>query len=205
MTTESNLDKTVAVDPRDLPVFDADAQPEVAGSADGAAEAAAEPEPADADGPDPIDAVDELVEDFIPMGAPAGAAPNAESAPAPAPYVRQRRPRHTVEPINDFAEDGTEAVTAHDSNFTTGGGMLSGHGYRRSRVEGAQLRRDLHYGQYLEIPKGRRDIFVKRERKSRILTFLALVAVLAVIAVVVYFLWEYMQVNWGHAAITSLS
>ena len=63
-----------------------------------------------------------------------------------------------------------------------------------------QLRRDLHYGQYLEIPKGRRDIFASRERKTRIKTAIALVAVLAVLAIVVFFVWEYMQTNWGSTA-----
>ena len=77
------------------------------------------------------------------------------------------------------------------------------HGYYgniRTRAEGAQLRRDLHYGQYLEIPKGRRDIFASRERRTRIKTAVALFVVLAVLAVVVFFVWEYMQSNWGSTA-----
>ncbi len=123
--------------------------------------------------------------------------------PAPsAPYVRQRPAHRSVEPIDDFANEAEAPEGfAHDSDFTSRGGVLSGRAYRRSRTEGVQLRRDLHYGQYLEIPKGRRDIFASRERKTRIKTALALIVVLAVLAVVVYFLWEYMQTNWGAASL----
>ena len=75
--------------------------------------------------------------------------------------------------------------------------MLSGRSYRKSRSEMSQLRRDLHYGQYLEIPKGRRDIFASRERKMRIRSAVALGAVIAVLCVIVFFVWRYMQDNWG--------
>ena len=118
-----------------------------------------------------------------------------------APYVRQRPAHRSVEPIDDLAQEPDEAgYVAHDSGYTVPGGALSGRAYRRSRAEGAQLRRDLHYGQYLEIPKGRRDIFASRERRTRIKTAIALFAVLAVLAVVVFFVWEYMQTNWGSTA-----
>ncbi len=118
-----------------------------------------------------------------------------------APYVRQRPVHRSVEPIDDLAQEPDEAgYVAHDSGYTVPGGALSGRAYRRSRAEGAQLRRDLHYGQYLEIPKGRRDIFASRERRTRIKTAIALFAVLAVLAVVVFFVWEYMQTNWGSTA-----
>ena len=123
---------------------------------------------------------------------------NTDVAPTPEPYVRKRPAHRTVEPIDDLAEDREEsAPIAHDSDYTVRGSALSGRAYRRSRAEGQQLRRDLHYGQYLEIPKGRRDIFVSRERKTRVKTFFALVAVLALLAAAAYFLWEYMQTNWG--------
>lgn len=127
---------------------------------------------------------------------------NAESTPAPAPaptpYVHKRPPRRSVEPIDDLAEDEEQsAPVTHDSGYTVRGGALSGRAYRRSRAEGQQLRRDLHYGQYLEIPKGRRDIFVSRERKTRAKSVLALVVVLAILAVAAYLLWGYMQANWG--------
>ena len=74
---------------------------------------------------------------------------------------------------------------------------MGGRSYRRSREQGEQLRRDLHYGQYLEIPKGRRDIFVSRERKSRRRSLIACIVVLAILAVVVFFLWEFMSNTWG--------
>ena len=118
-----------------------------------------------------------------------------------APYVRQRPAHRTVEPIDDLAQEPDEAgLVTHDSNFTVPGNVISGHAYRRSRAEGSKLRRDLHYGQYLEIPKGRRDIFASRERRTRIKTALALFAVLAVLAIVVFFVWQYMQTNWGSTA-----
>ena len=115
-----------------------------------------------------------------------------------APYVRQRPAHRTVEPIDDLAQEPDESeLVTHDSDFTVRGGALSGRAYRRSRAEGEQLRRDLHYGQYLEIPKGRRDIFASRERRTRIKTAIALFAVLAVLAIVFFLVWEYMQANWG--------
>ena len=114
------------------------------------------------------------------------------------PYVRQRPTHRSVEPIDDLAQDPDDSeLVTHDSDFTVRGGAFSGRAYRRSRAQGAQLRRDLHYGQYLEIPKGRRDIFASRERRTRIRTALALFAVLAVLAIVVFLVWEYMQANWG--------
>ena len=74
---------------------------------------------------------------------------------------------------------------------------MGGRSYRRSREQGEQLRRDLHYGQYLEILKGRRDIFVSRERKSRRRSLIACIVVLVILAVVVFFLWEFMSSTWG--------
>ena len=122
-----------------------------------------------------------------------------EDKPA-VPYVRQRPVHRSVEPIDDLAQDPDESeLVTHDSDFTVRGGAFSGRAYRRSRVEGAQLRRDLHYGQYLEIPKGRRDIFASRERRTRIRTAIALFAVLAILAIVIFIVWEYMQANWGSA------
>ncbi len=118
-----------------------------------------------------------------------------------APYVRQRPAHRSVEPIDDLAQEPDESgYVAHESDYVAPGGMISGRAYRRSRAEGAQLRRDLQYGQYLEIPKGRRDIFASRERRTRIKTAIALFVVLVVLAVVVFFVWEYMQTNWGSTA-----
>lgn len=142
------------------------------------------------------DAQDQSLAD---VSSPLDESASLEEADAPVrePFVRERPARRSVEPINDLETEGEEPTEfVHDSNLVTGGG-LSGRAYRRSRAEGKQLRRDLHYGQYLEIPKGRRDIFASRERKTRLKTALALVAVLAALAVVAFFVWEYMQANWG--------
>ena len=123
-----------------------------------------------------------------------------EAAPRPQRYTRARTPHKTVAPISNFdnqaSADGFEGFT-HDSDYANRGSMLSGRSYRKSRSEMPQLRRDLHYGQYLEIPKGRRDIFASRERKMRIRSVVALIAVIAVLCVIVFFVWQYMQVNWG--------
>ncbi|MBE5024496.1 hypothetical protein INF26_06490 [Olsenella sp. DSM 107455] len=117
-----------------------------------------------------------------------------------APYVRQRPTHRSVEPIDDLASETGEPESDDQGSSRAAGGVLPTLGHRRSRAEGVQLRRDLHYGQYLEIPRGRRDIFASRERKTRIKTAIALVAVLAVLAIVVFFVWEYMQTNWGSTA-----
>ena len=123
-----------------------------------------------------------------------------EAAPRPQRYTRARTPHKTVAPISDFDNqanaDGFEGFT-HDSDYANRGTVLSGRSYRKSRSEMPQLRRDLHYGQYLEIPKGRRDICASRERKMRIRSVGALIAVIVVLCVIVFFVWQYMQVNWG--------
>lgn len=128
-------------------------------------------------------------------------APEAsQPAPRPQRYTRARTPHKTVAPINDFdnqaSSEGFEGFT-HDSDYANRGSVLSGRSYRKSRSEMPQLRRNLHYGQYLEIPKGRRDIFASRERKMRIRSAIALIAVIVVLCVIVFFVWQYMQVNWG--------
>lgn len=129
------------------------------------------------------------------------ASPEGEPAPAPTPrpqrYTRERPAHRTVEPIDDLQADEDDNHFTHDSDYANRGSVLSGRSYRRSRSEMTQLRRDLHYGQYLEIPKGRRDIFASRERKSRIRSMIALVVLIIVLAVVVYFVWTFMQTNWG--------
>lgn len=117
---------------------------------------------------------------------------------APAPYVRSRPAHRTQPPIDDYSADGVdEEDVTHDSGITTGGNVFSGRSYRKARSEMPQLRRDLHYGQYLEIPKGRRDIFASRERKSHVRSVIALFVVIVILAVVVFVVWQYMQANWG--------
>lgn len=112
------------------------------------------------------------------------------------PYVRKPRPRRTQEAINDLEQDETYAQGfTHDSNVTVGGRTpLSGTVYSRSRQKMPQLQRDLHYGQYLEIPKGRRQIFSSRERsaaiRSRAITAVIII-VLIVIAIVAWMLIQH--------------
>jgi len=125
-------------------------------------------------------------------------APSVQRHSASTAYVRSRPAHRTQPPIDDYASDSTseESVT-HDSSITTGGNVFSGRSYRRARSEMPQLRRDLHYGQYLEIPKGRRDIFASRERRTHVRSIIALLIVIAILVVVVLIVWQYMQTNWG--------
>ncbi|MDO4807824.1 MAG: hypothetical protein Q4A07_11325 [Coriobacteriales bacterium] len=107
------------------------------------------------------------------------------------PYVRRPRPRKTQEAINDLEQDESYAQGfTHDSNVTVRSrNPLSGTVYSRSRGSMPQLQRSLHYGQYLEIPKGRRQIFSSRERsaaiKSRAVTAI-IVIILIVVAVIAW-------------------
>ena len=100
-----------------------------------------------------------------------------------APYIRQPKPRKTAEAIDDLGEDESySAGFAHDSNIAVGGSLpLSGQPYRRSRADMGKLQRDLHYGQFLEIPKGRRQIFASRERERQIRSRIAAVVVIVVL------------------------
>jgi len=113
------------------------------------------------------------------------------------PYVRKPRPRKTQEAINDLEQDETYAQGfTHDSNVTVRSrNPLSGTVYSRSRGSMPQLQRSLHYGQYLEIPKGRRQIFSSRERSAAIRSR-ALTAVIVVILIVVSVIaWQLLLKN----------
>ena len=111
---------------------------------------------------------------------------NADEISRRTPYVRKPRPRRTQEAINDLEQDESYAQGfTHDSNVTVSSrNPLSGTVYSRSRQKMPQLQRDLHYGQYLEIPKGRRQIFSSRERSAAIRSR-AITAVIVVILIVV--------------------
>lgn len=103
------------------------------------------------------------------------------------PYIRQPRPRKTQEAIDDMAQDETySAGFAHDSNYAVGGASpISGMGYRRSRADMGRLQHDLHYGQYLEIPKGKRQIFTSREQQRAMRSRAATVGVIIFLIVAV--------------------
>lgn len=107
-------------------------------------------------------------------------------------FVRQGAARHTQDAIDDLAEDGASiGQYAHDSNVAVRGGMrtgaFTGGAYRRTRSGMGQVGGS-RYGQYLEIPKGRRSIFVSQEqtrRRKSIKSFVALVVFLALAALVI--------------------
>ena len=114
----------------------------------------------------------------------------------PAVYERPARPRKTAEPINEMTETGSiDAVYVSDSDYSGKG--LSDSSYRRSRSGMNQLRRDLHYGQYLEIPKGRRDIFRRKERWHNFGALVAVLFVLAAVAGAAYLCVMYLKSQFG--------
>ena len=108
------------------------------------------------------------------------------------PYVRKPKPRKTQEAINDFEQDESfSSGFTHDSNVTVRGrNPLSGTAYSRSRANMSQLQRDLHYGQYLEIPKGRRQIFSSRERSAAIRSRAITAAIVIVLVIVAIIAWQ---------------
>lgn len=114
------------------------------------------------------------------------------------PYVRKPRPRKTQEAINDLEQDDTYAQGfTHDSNVTVSGGgnPLSGTVYSRSRAKMPQLQRDLHYGQYLSIPKGRRQIFSSRDRSAAIRSRAWTAAIVVVLIVLAIVAWSLIRAN----------
>ena len=122
---------------------------------------------------------------------------SSESIENRTPYVRKPKPRKTQEAINDFEQDESYASGfTHDSNITVRGrNPLSGSAYSRSRTNMTKLQRDLHYGQYLEIPKGRRQIFSSRERSAAIRSRAAIAGILIVLLLVAIFAWQLILAN----------
>ena len=117
------------------------------------------------------------------------------------PYVRQHRHHKTVEPISDFTMPGEKLELPENqaAGFESSKGSYAKKGWRKPKNEIAHLRKDVHYGQFLQVPKGQRDIFVRKERRSNAGSLIAAIIVLAIIAAVVYFLWTWMSANWGVA------
>lgn len=117
------------------------------------------------------------------------------------PYVRHHRPHKTVEPISDFTLPGEKLEIPENqaAGFESSKGAYAKKGWRKPKNEIAHLRKDVHYGQYLQVPKGQRDIFVRKERRSNAGSLIAAIIVLTIIAAVVYFLWTWMSANWGVA------
>lgn len=135
--------------------------------------------------------LDELRQD---LEEPSFVAPAEPQTQRRTPYVRASKPHRSQGSIDDLGQE-VEPDYVNDSDYASRGGLTSGAGYRRSRSDMKQLRRDLHYGQYLEIPKGRRDIFASRERKSRVKSVLALIVVAALLAAAVWFAIKWVQEN----------
>lgn len=117
--------------------------------------------------------------------------PTAQAAPR---YVRKRTPHVSQGTLDDLYDESEDSITyTHDSNISVGGATpLSGMAYRRAR---SRLNRvnNTRYGQYLEIPKGRRTIFASRERARRRNSVLALFAVIILLALAAILLWDMMQ------------
>ncbi len=117
------------------------------------------------------------------------------SAPSAPRYVRRRTPHRSQGLVDDLNEESEPSVGyTHDSNISVGGATpLSGMSYRRARSNMSRVKNNSRYGQYLEIPKGRRTIFASRERARRRRSVLALLVVVALLVLAAMFLWNMMQ------------
>lgn len=144
-----------------------------------------------------------LPQEAAPSGVPAAldlpdptAEPVSPAGETPAPrYVRRRAPHRSQGTVDDLTDDSVpHASYTHDSNIAVGGSTpLSGMAYRRSRSNMSRVKSGSRYGQYLEIPKGRRSIFASRERARRRRSVLALAAVVTLLILAGMFLWSMMQ------------
>lgn len=100
------------------------------------------------------------------------------------PYVRRQRPRKSAEAIDNLDEDDSysSANYCHDSNISVGGSApFSGRVYSKSRANIGRMQRTSQYARYLEIPKGKRQIFASQERARQVRSRAWLVAILAVL------------------------
>lgn len=108
--------------------------------------------------------------------------------PSHAPYVRQRTPHKTQEAIDDLGDGGGTERYTHDSNIAVSGGAFSGgRAYRKARSRRSSMQGG-QYGQYLEVPKGRRSIFESREKARRRRSIAALAAIILVLGLIVIFI-----------------
>lgn len=106
-------------------------------------------------------------------------------------YVREPVPHRTQAAINRMDEDDFESSIdySHESGYTTRrGSAFSGSGYRRSRADEQRFKKDLKYGQYLEVPKGRRDLFAS-QRQQRARTAAIVAVLVALVLIVALILW----------------
>ena len=130
---------------------------------------------------DPIDSTSSF-DAVEPLDVPA--APPVERDDREA-FVHPPARRRTQPPVNVSAEDFDPIDYAESTSYTSRSHQpLSGAGYRRSRHHAERMKRNLRYGQYLEVPKGQRDIFSPQDRR-RSATIALVVALALVIAAVV--------------------
>lgn len=102
------------------------------------------------------------------------------------PYVRRQRPRKSAEAIDNLEEDDnySSANYCHDSNVSVGGtGPFSGRMYSRSRANVGRMQRTSQYARYLEIPKGKRQIFASQERARQVRSRAWLVAIFTILLI----------------------
>lgn len=106
-------------------------------------------------------------------------------------FVRQRTPHRTQEAIDDLAQDGASlGEYTHDSNISVRGGAFSGRSYRRARSGMGQVRgQGNRYSQYLEIPKGKRTIFVTQQRLKRRQSLMSTIGIIVLILAAVLIIW----------------
>ncbi|MDI9589918.1 MAG: hypothetical protein QM302_02565 [Acidobacteriota bacterium] len=125
---------------------------------------------------------------------PSGDADLGTSTQAAPRYVRRHSPHRSQGTVDDLNDQSLPSVSyTHDSNISVGGSTpLSGMAYRRARSNMSRVTNS-RYGQYLEIPKGRRSIFASRERARRRRSVLSLLAVVALLVLAAMFLWGMMQ------------
>lgn len=119
---------------------------------------------------------------------------NQKPAPRRTPtYVRERTPHKTqgvIDDLNDPNEPAQAAYT-HDSNISVGGGAFSGgRAYRRARNDKSGFGSG-QYGQYLEVPKGRRSIFSAQgkttKKRNTLLIGVVVIALILMVILVLYF------------------
>jgi hypothetical protein len=109
----------------------------------------------------------------------------------PAAFVRQPRPHVTQAPIDNLAEDEEESSIdyGHESGYTSRShNPFEGSGYRRSRRDAKTFTKDLKYGSYLEVPKGKRDLFTSSRQQKRN-AMISRVATVCVVVVLVALIW----------------
>lgn len=124
--------------------------------------------------PEPVANIDQL---------PTPAENNLEPQARPR-YVRPKTPHRTMEPVDDLKHDDALADSLRDSDFVLRSkNPFAGRAYKRSRNDMPQLQRELHYGQYLTMPKGGKPIFSSRERKRKVKSAVAMVAIVAALAI----------------------